>query len=135
MVNADMPFQWEVMRMADNIDNLRLCSTFNSTQLKRAMGNGLPFVAMSLSQQQTFADLLRRVKPDLPDDTLARCIFAVSEESKVQTVNEDETNRPVKIQQRWFYFTYTFAQGDQKRSGISLGSERLKESPPPAASK
>ena len=130
MVNADMPFQWEVMRMADNIDNLRLCSTFNSTQLKRAMGNGLPFVAMSPSQQQRFSELLRAAKPDLPDDALANCMFSVSEETTVKDAKDDDTHEPIRMQEDSFYFTYTFAPGDQKRSRLFRDFKRLKEEPP-----
>ena len=129
-MDGDMPLMFEAIRMTRNADNLRLCSTFNPTQLKRAMGDGLSFTAMSLSQQQRFADLLRIAKPDLPADALANCVFSVSEETTVKDAKDDDTHQPIRMQEDYFYFTYTFAPGDEKRFRIFLDAERLKEEPP-----
>ena len=128
-LGGDAPLQNEVWRMASEVDNLRLCSMFNPTQLKRATGDGLPFLAMNPSQQQRFAGLLQSAKPDLPDDALAACSFCISEESKIKEEEDSDTGEPVKYQENYLYFTYIFAPGDQKRSEIYLDAKRLEQPP------
>ena len=128
-MEGHIPLRSEAIRTASNVDNLRLCSTFNPTQLKRATGDGLPFLAMNPSQQQRFAGLLQSAKPGLPDDALAACSFCISEESKIKEEEDSDTGQPVRFRENYLYFTYIFAPGDQKRSEMFLDFKRLKEEP------
>lgn len=120
--DGDMPFLWEVMRMADHIDRLRLCSMFTASQMAIAFDTGLPMQTMTYNQQQSFAFLLRDARPNLTDDELWNCKFRLGNLTttkdysleELQKSGEGDYGAPIRHTEIYIVFTYIYGTGDEQ---------------------
>jgi len=116
------PMRGQLRRMQFHLDRLTFCGMLTPNQMKTALEASLSAASMSPNQLGVFAEHLRDIRPDLPDEAVKDCAFRVRQpQEEKATISTDEGyEQEVLVKRGFVTFTYLFGPDDEKEFSLDL---------------